>query len=337
MIDEFQFSKGQLAVDGWFLSPFHPATNARFLVNDRHIVAPTELRPAFGDVQAIVPDLPESAYRFSVRFSLEDAPTFLSLKFLPSGQFDDNRVSSSGWWLLNPFLEDDPLPEGENIYRVIANRNSFHYRLGGATVANRINSYLLRSQGKSVAEIGPILDWGCGCARVSRYLRKLGCEGSLHGVDVDSENVDWCHRHLPWFPASLSALAPPLPFPEASFGLVIGISVFTHLREQVQFAWLSELARILRPGGLAIVSIMREGQVALQGGTSAAITRITSDRLIIEDNNDQLRLGDKSENYYVNVYHSAQYLYEKWQGALEIVDVVPFLAAHQDVIVLRKN
>ncbi|MDT2019459.1 class I SAM-dependent methyltransferase [Methylocella sp. CPCC 101449] len=337
MVDDFHLSDGQIAVDGWFLSPFHPVASARFLVNSRHFLAPNSYHPAFGDVRAIVPDLPPSAYRFSVRFAYTDDTPFVSLEFLPSGYFDDDRITNNGWWLLASSQEDDPLPKGDNIYRVIGNRNALHYRLGGATVANRINSYLLRTYGKSVAELGPVLDWGCGCARVSRYLRKLGCEGSLHGVDVDPANVDWCRQNLPWFPIRLSPLNPPLPFPDQSFGLIIGISVFTHLREDVQFAWLTELARLLRPGGLAMVSVMGAPQIALQGGSSEAIRKIEHEKFILEDNNDQLYLGDGSENYYVNVYHSSQYIYEHWQNEMEIVDIVPFLAAHQNIVVLRKK
>jgi ubiquinone/menaquinone biosynthesis C-methylase UbiE len=110
----------------------------------------------------------------------------------------------------------------------------------------------------------------------------------------------------------VSGLAPPLPFPDQTFDLVFGISVFTHLRESWQFAWLRELARTLKPGGLAIMTIMSEGQAALQGASREMVDQIAQSGFLITDDNDQLRLSTGSENYYVNVYHSAKYIFREW-------------------------
>jgi len=321
-------------MSGWFLLPFNDPSQVRFLIDDTIVIRPDSFYRAQGDVQTIVPDLPDCAYRFSLSVTELIASDFHSVRFLPSGTADAT-VHDSAWFMLDPSRETDPLPEGENIYRVIATEETTLYRLGGATVANRINNYLKRTQGKSVSNIGPVLDWGSGCARVSRYLHKLGCD-SLFGVDVDQANVDWCRTNVAWLSAKQIALAPPIPYENNSFELILGISIFTHLREPSQFAWLSEIHRILRPGGLAIVTVMRDGQLALQGGTAHSIQQLALDGFILEDNNDQLRLGDSDENYYVNVYHSTDYIYRNWQSDLEVVDIVPFLGAHQDAVVLRK-
>jgi SAM-dependent methyltransferase len=336
MVDDFQIADGNLVMRGWFLSPFGDPKNARFLIDDQFLVEPDMFYSATGDVQGIVPDLPDCAYRFT--FSARHAPDldFHSVRFLPSGSLADISAYDSSWFLLDPAKETDPLPNGSNIYRVIATEETFSYRLGGATVANRMNDYLLRTQGKSVANIGPVLDWGSGCARVSRYLRKLGCM-DLTGVDVDQTNVDWCEANTPWLSAQTVPLTPPTPFADNSFSLIIGISIFTHLRRESQFQWLDELHRLLQPGGIAIVSVMREGQIALQGGTSSTIELVSKQGFLMIDDNNQLHLGDNDENYYVNVYHSAEYLFAEWQRHLEVIDIVPFLAAHQDAVVLRKR
>ena len=47
---------------------------------------------------------------------------------------------------------------------------------------------------------------------------------------------------------------PPLPFPDRFFDFVYSISIFTHLPEAMQFAWLEEINRVLKAGGEAVIS-----------------------------------------------------------------------------------
>ncbi len=335
MIDDFAVSDGVMSVRGWFLSPFHPVEAARFLVNDRDVVAPAAIHPG-SDVQDLLPELPNSAFRFQVDHPASSDQRFSSIKFLPSGQIDGAVVESSAWYLLDPLHEDDPLPGGDNIFRVIANRDAFSFRIGGATVVNRIDAYLARAHGRTLADFGPILDWGCGCGRVTRYLKKRGCR-DLHGVDVDATNIEWSRANLADIAFQTVGLEPPLPYPDGFFELIIGVSVFTHLREPQQHAWLAELARVLKPGGLAIVTVMSGGQIALQRGGADAIAELARSGFVITDDNDQLRFGEGGENYYVNTYHSAEYLHANWQADMTLVDLVPFMGANQDAVVLRRT
>jgi SAM-dependent methyltransferase len=103
---------------------------------------------------------------------------------------------------------------------------------------------------------GRWLDFGCGSGRLARFLF-AAAERDLHGVDVDRSAIRWARRHLgPGFVAT--GVRPPLPFPAAAFDVVCAISVFTHLDEPMQLAWLRELRRVLRPGGFLIASTHHE-------------------------------------------------------------------------------
>jgi SAM-dependent methyltransferase len=53
----------------------------------------------------------------------------------------------------------------------------------------------------------------------------------------------------------VGSIWPPLPLEDASIDLVQLISVFTHLPLDCQRAWVSEVRRVLRPGGTAIVTL----------------------------------------------------------------------------------
>ena len=57
------------------------------------------------------------------------------------------------------------------------------------------------------------------------------------------------HGHFEKVPPS-----PPTTLPSSSFDVVYAYSVFSHLNEAVGLAWVKELARALRPGGVLIVT-----------------------------------------------------------------------------------
>ena len=60
----------------------------------------------------------------------------------------------------------------------------------------------------------------------------------------------------------LSRVAPPLPYEAATFDAVISISVFSHLNQASQDAFLEELARITKPGATLMLTI--HGEAAMR-------------------------------------------------------------------------
>ena len=105
--------------------------------------------------------------------------------------------------------------------------------------------------GRELDALGAVLDFGCGCGRVMR--RWAGMSGpSFHGSDYNATLVNWCRSNLPFARFEVNGLAPPLPFADDQFDLVYALSVFTHLTEPLQHAWMAELRRVIKPGGLAV-------------------------------------------------------------------------------------
>src|SRR5215469_16487930 len=91
-----------------------------------------------------------------------------------------------------------------------------------------------------------ILDAPCGsAAALSLALQKQGF--SIVGSDLDlNAQVLLCDSFVP------ADLNKPLPWPDASFDVVISTEGIEHVENH--FAFLSELHRILRPGGLLILT-----------------------------------------------------------------------------------
>lgn len=93
-----------------------------------------------------------------------------------------------------------------------------------------------------------VLDFGCGCGRTSRHWRR-----PIHGTDIRAELVAWCREHLPG-EYTVNDPEPPTAYPDSSFDVVYAVSVFTHLTVDSQRRWLAEFARIVRPGGLLLLT-----------------------------------------------------------------------------------
>jgi SAM-dependent methyltransferase len=101
-----------------------------------------------------------------------------------------------------------------------------------------------------------ILDFGCGPGRTLRHFLSEAEVAEIWGVDIDAESIDLLTReHCPPLHALRSGYAPPLGLDYGSFDLAWAISVFTHLTDN-STAWLLELHRLLKPGGLLIVTYM---------------------------------------------------------------------------------
>lgn len=113
---------------------------------------------------------------------------------------------------------------------------------------------------KPLATFEDILDFGVGAGRLARMFK--GYRGRYTGVDVDRQNILWVAETLPWVSAIHTRPRRPLPFPEGRFDAVISISVFSHMNEKDQFFYLGELARIVRPGAIVMLSIHGERALA---------------------------------------------------------------------------
>lgn len=127
-----------------------------------------------------------------------------------------------------------------------------------------------------LAGLGPddrVLDVGCGFGRMAIPLTKyLSARGSYEGFDILAEGVEWCaERITPRFanfgfqvadvrnplynPAgSADASEYRFPYDDATFDFVFLASVFTHMFPAPMEHYLSEIARVLRPGGRCLVT-----------------------------------------------------------------------------------
>lgn len=101
-----------------------------------------------------------------------------------------------------------------------------------------------------------ILDWGCGPGRIIRHLPDfLDDKSMVFGTDYNAASIDWCKTNLPDIDFNLNGLEAELPYDSNFFDYIYGISIFTHLSEKMHFEWIEELYRVLKPGGILMLTL----------------------------------------------------------------------------------
>jgi SAM-dependent methyltransferase len=201
-------------------------------------------------------------------------------------------------------------------------------RTGGEALEFLCN--MLRSHGVALESLRAVLDLGCGCGRILRHFPKLALKNlKVYGSDYNPYLIDWCRHNLGFAEFDVNNLEPPLKYDDESFDFVYAVSVFTHLTEPLQFAWLDELKRILRPRGCLAITVHGFGFLA--DLSEAQQQQFRSGQLVVKNPEDA---GKNS----CGTYHPLQYIQEKFTYAFEILEAAQQThRGWQDTYLLRKK
>lgn len=101
---------------------------------------------------------------------------------------------------------------------------------------------------------GTHLDVGCGRGEFLGVLAET-TDLDCHGVDPSEDDLAVCRQHHPDVPVDRVAPGAPLPFPAGSFDSASLLDVLEHVPSED--ALVAELARVLAPGGLLVVTVPR--------------------------------------------------------------------------------
>lgn len=253
----------------------------------------------------------------------------------------DTRKS---WWTALDYtaaLQKDifPLPmtaDREGYY----GEHHFSYWASGLSDTND----LLAAATKYDLQIDSFLDFGCASGRVIRHFGVQHPDVRTFGCDINRLHVEWCNRYLPdTVTVFQNHSIPTLPLPDNSISMMSAYSVFTHI-EAFETSWLMEINRILKPGGLAWITVHtdltlkamdanwplfnavnRHPQRAELLSTS---NEFSGDRLVLRYRNDK--------SYSSNVFYKREYLERTWSRFFSVLEFRHRFPRYQDVLILQK-
>lgn len=107
---------------------------------------------------------------------------------------------------------------------------------------------------RSLPPAARALDLGCGDGRLTAELRA----SDLTGADVSVVALERARRRLPGAQLTLVRPEEPLPFSDSAFDLALCAETVEHVRD-VQLV-VSELHRVLRPGGRLALTTPAHGR-----------------------------------------------------------------------------
>lgn len=195
------------------------------------------------------------------------------------------------------------------------------------------------------ADLRSMLDIGCASGRVIRHFGAQRPDIATWGCDINAFHVEWCLNHLPTNVRVFQATSVPnLHMPDASVDLVTAFSVFSHI-EAFETAWLMEIRRILRPGGLAYLTFhsettlknMREGWPLYE----AMKTRFkTFDMALVGHDMPREKMifrTSQDRSYSSNVFLHTDHVRRVWGRFFEVLEILPRPQGFQDVAILRRT
>jgi ubiquinone/menaquinone biosynthesis C-methylase UbiE len=129
------------------------------------------------------------------------------------------------------------------------------------------------------------LDLGCGDGAFTEVLTQAGAE--VVGADVAQAALERARARHPGVEYRLLEIDAALPFRDSQFDLVWASEVIEHIADTAR--WLSELRRVLAPGGRLLVTTPSHGRVRLALGGIERFSEPLGDHLHLYTQNS-LRL-----------------------------------------------
>jgi SAM-dependent methyltransferase len=124
---------------------------------------------------------------------------------------------------------------------------------------------ILKRSGLPLAEPIEVLDFGCGPGHLWEHMMRLGARWSYTGLDFSPDSVasvlHKAHGH-PQFKDVQQVTCLPAKLPDDHFDAALLVEVVEHLEDEHLDGTLDEVARVLKRGGLVVITTPNEEDLA---------------------------------------------------------------------------
>ena len=222
-----------------------------------------------------------------------------------------------------------PIPPSDFVHLVTGQRSAYRFLNGGRSASETIRETLLK-HGIEISQLGAVLDFGCGVGRIMRHWSAIR-HPVWYGTDYNPRLVEWCRNHLKFAEFEVNTLSDRLPYKSETFDLIYAFSVFTHLSETLQFYWIDELSRVLKPGGY--IYMTTHGEYYHTGLSPEEQRQFRNGRLVVRE-------PEQSGSNICCAYHPVSYVRAKMARNFDLVDFIQSGAkgnSTQDIYLLKKS
>ncbi|MDG1511450.1 MAG: class I SAM-dependent methyltransferase [Mariniblastus sp.] len=180
-------------------------------------------------------------------------------------------------------------------------------------------------------DLNSYLDFGCASGRVLRHFCAQSEIPNLWGSDINGRHIRWLNDYMPpRLKLVHNNCIPQLPIADHSFDLVSAFSVFTHI-DTFETAWLAELYRVLKPGGLCYLTVHNEDTWSLLQEADDNNGLLKRFRDVDPEFDELLKHNIPQERkcfrytdvgpYRALVVHSNAYLQKTWGRFFDILEI----------------
>ena len=190
-----------------------------------------------------------------------------------------------------------------------------------------------------------ILDIGCSSGRFLRHIVSQCENASIYGCDVNVKTIHWLNTYFgdKIFTFQNTAIA-SLPFQDNNFEVITAFSVFTHIWHSID-AWILELYRIIKSGGLVYITVqtettwknMKKNNYVIYQNLKKYYPEAFNEDSTFEDSVEIIKPPGSVNAYNAQVFISRSYIRKKWGNLFKVVDILEKHSEYQDVILLQKT